>query len=410
MSTKLSKVRSALLGKWQFVSILFVFLSYICAREFMYAGYGIVDATICRLYLICDLKNDYPDYDSLFKEELDVKYRLYGPWIKSIGVITSDGYFILSPKHIYNKFNYNAVKLSLSSRTEINYDPDSNYSSLTLNNDETHLRIRAKSSGPTINWVYSVRQRSLQVARNNALDSDRVKEKLKNLFTTTVKCVTRDGNYSSIGSPSNSSRSSNRSSDNNSSSRRSGIMEVRDTFTEEERRGVPPVPRLNIAILVVGTRGDVQPFIHFGQELQRRGHRVRLATHAAYRADVVEDGGLEFYPLGGDPWKLSEFMVRTGGRITPNFLNGQERQDFPEKVRMIRDIAYSTYPACTAPDPLDPEKKSFLADVIVSNPVSYGHIHVAQALSIPLHIVRRSAATMLLTFMLLLTDYSGLFG
>ena len=32
-----------------------------------------------------------------------------------------------------------------------------------------------------------------------------------------------------------------------------------------------PVPKLNVVILVVGTRGDVQPFIYFGQELQKYG-------------------------------------------------------------------------------------------------------------------------------------------
>ena len=44
----------------------------------------------------------------------------------------------------------------------------------------------------------------------------------------------------------------------------------------------------------------VQPFIALGQELQRHGHRVRLATHKVYR-DFVEEHDLEFYPLGGNP-------------------------------------------------------------------------------------------------------------
>lgn len=82
-------------------------------------------------------------------------------------------------------------------------------------------------------------------------------------------------------------------------------------------------PPMNIAILVVGTRGDVQPFVYFGQALQRKGHRVRLATHSEYRADVAL-GGLEFYPLEGDPHKLSEYMVKTGGRLMPDLLNRQE--------------------------------------------------------------------------------------
>eukprot|EP01034_Spumella_vulgaris_P040346 gene40346-49897_t len=54
---------------------------------------------------------------------------------------------------------------------------------------------------------------------------------------------------------------------------------------------------MSIVILVVGTRGDVQPFVYLGQALKKYGHRVRLATHAEYREDVTIKGGLEYYPL-----------------------------------------------------------------------------------------------------------------
>lgn len=146
-------------------------------------------------------------------------------------------------------------------------------------------------------------------------------------------------------------------------------------------------PAMNIVILVVGTRGDVQPFVYFGQELQRRGHRVRLATHEDYRDDVVVKGGLEYYPLAGDPRKLSEYMVKTEGRLMPDLLNSEERKALPEKMAMLHDICYSCYPACTQPDPNDEAQRPFLADAIISNPISYGHFHVAEAICVPLHIM-----------------------
>jgi hypothetical protein len=64
---------------------------------------------------------------------------------------------------------------------------------------------------------------------------------------------------------------------------------------------------LNIVLQVVGSRGDVQPFVALGNELQKSGHRVRLATHNVFKK-FVQDRGLEFYPIGGDPAELMAVM------------------------------------------------------------------------------------------------------
>ena len=66
---------------------------------------------------------------------------------------------------------------------------------------------------------------------------------------------------------------------------------------------VPWHIRMNVVIHVVGSRGDVQPFVALGNELQRFGHRVRLATHGVFE-DFVKSSGLEFFPIGGDPAEL----------------------------------------------------------------------------------------------------------
>ncbi|XP_019264597.1 PREDICTED: sterol 3-beta-glucosyltransferase UGT80B1 isoform X2 [Nicotiana attenuata] len=137
------------------------------------------------------------------------------------------------------------------------------------------------------------------------------------------------------------------------------------------------VPKLKIAVLVVGTRGDVQPFLAMAKRLQAFGHRVRLATHSNFR-DFVKSAGVEFYPLGGDPRILAGYMARNKGLIpsAPGEISVQRKQ--------IKAIIESLLPACTEPDTETGEP--FRAQAIIANPPAYGHAHVAEALGVPLHI------------------------
>ncbi|MEW5302093.1 MAG: hypothetical protein WDW36_004903 [Sanguina aurantia] len=137
---------------------------------------------------------------------------------------------------------------------------------------------------------------------------------------------------------------------------------------------------INIVIMVVGTRGDVQPFVGIGLKLLEYGHRVRIASHLVYR-EFVEGFGLEFYPIGGDPKVLSEFVVKHRG-IMPGF----HINDALQQREQVREIMFSTYGSCVMPDPAHPDR-AFRADAIIANPPSYGHIHCAEVLNIPLHIV-----------------------
>ena len=50
-------------------------------------------------------------------------------------------------------------------------------------------------------------------------------------------------------------------------------------------------------------------------------------------------------------------------------------------------MLHATYKACTEPDPEDPEARPFTAQAIIANPPSYGHIHCAEKLGVPLHMV-----------------------
>ncbi|CAG9954711.1 unnamed protein product [Clonostachys rosea f. rosea IK726] len=81
-------------------------------------------------------------------------------------------------------------------------------------------------------------------------------------------------------------------------------------YTEQDGRPIS----LNIVIQVVGSRGDVQPFVALGCQLLRHGHRVRIATHGAF-SDFVRSSGLEFFPIGGDPADLMAYMVKNPGLV-----------------------------------------------------------------------------------------------
>jgi Glycosyltransferase family 28 N-terminal domain len=63
-------------------------------------------------------------------------------------------------------------------------------------------------------------------------------------------------------------------------------------------------PHLNIVIQIIGSRGDIQPFIALGKVLKTKyGHNVRVATHPTFK-DFVNENGLEFFSIGGDPAEL----------------------------------------------------------------------------------------------------------
>ncbi|KAF2021850.1 glycosyltransferase family 1 protein [Aaosphaeria arxii CBS 175.79] len=140
--------------------------------------------------------------------------------------------------------------------------------------------------------------------------------------------------------------------------------------------------QLNIVIHVVGSRGDVQPFIALGVELQRYGHRVRLATHDVFK-DFVQSSGLEFYPIGGDPAELMAYMVKNPGLIPS--LKSLQAGEITKKRDMVKEMLEGCWRSCIHEDLYT--RKPFTADCIIANPPSFAHVHCAQALGIPVHLM-----------------------
>lgn len=174
--------------------------------------------------------------------------------------------------------------------------------------------------------------------------------------------------------------------------------------------GVPgqtPPPQLNLVIQIVGSRGDVQPFVALGKVLRDTyGHRVRIATHPTFQT-FVEENGLEFFSIGGDPAELMAFMVKHPG-LMPGF-DAIKSGEVSKRRRGISEILLGCWRSCieagnglgpppkfqSKDEPLNVEagmpgdttQEPFVADAIIANPPSFAHIHVAEKLGIPLHMM-----------------------
>lgn len=140
--------------------------------------------------------------------------------------------------------------------------------------------------------------------------------------------------------------------------------------------------KLNIVIQIVGSRGDVQPFVALGVELKRHGHRVRLATHNVFES-FVRDAGVDFYPIGGDPAELMAYMVRNPGLIPS--MGSLRSGDIQKKRHMVKEMLDGFWQSCIANDPY--ASQPFVADAIIANPPSFASVHCAQALGIPAHLM-----------------------
>ncbi|RDW61435.1 hypothetical protein BP5796_11327 [Coleophoma crateriformis] len=156
-------------------------------------------------------------------------------------------------------------------------------------------------------------------------------------------------------------------------------------------RPVEAPPPLNIVIHVVGSRGDVQPFVALGIELKNSyGHRVRLATHGTFKK-FVEENGLEFFEIGGDPAELMAFMVKNPGLIPG--IKSLRDGDVGKRRKGMADILQGCWKSCADIDEIGesegvvPRAKPFVANAIIANPPSFAHIHCAQKLGIPLHLM-----------------------
>jgi sterol 3beta-glucosyltransferase len=68
---------------------------------------------------------------------------------------------------------------------------------------------------------------------------------------------------------------------------------------------------MKITLLTYGSRGDVQPFLALSLRLMEKGHSLKLAAPFRFKS-FVEECGIDFVPLAGDPEDLSRRLNHAG--------------------------------------------------------------------------------------------------
>lgn len=204
------------------------------------------------------------------------------------------------------------------------------------------------------------------------------------------------------------------------------IVPEKDVMEDPKRR-----VRLNIVMIVIGSRGDIQPFIRIGKILKEDyGHRVRFATHPAFKTFIEDECGLEFFSIGGDPSELMAFMVKNPGLI-PNLetvkggeigrrraamyemfqgmwracINSTDDETDQANLKMSRYRTQWSTAHDTNDNPVG-DRTPFICDAIIANPPSFAPPHIAERLGCPLHMMFTYVQDLLNSFRMLTLSVS----
>ncbi|RDW84124.1 glycosyltransferase [Aspergillus mulundensis] len=139
-------------------------------------------------------------------------------------------------------------------------------------------------------------------------------------------------------------------------------------------------PPLDILVMIVDE--DVEPFIYIAKRLLQDSHRVRIAADTACEP-LVRSHSLDFFTIGTEP-----NHANNGGEISTSVRNRNHNRH--HKASLFETYSHC-WRACIAPYTNDP--RPFLADVIIATPTASAHIHCAERLSIPLHIMSATPQT-----------------
>lgn len=182
------------------------------------------------------------------------------------------------------------------------------------------------------------------------------------------------------------------------------MAELTAANTATPAPALPPV-KLSILIMLIGTRGDLQPALEIGSLLRRRhGHRVRVATHPPHRPAVLA-AGLEFASVGS----LTDVREMQRRRM----LSWEEMKPLVPRIKAEFDeMGRRWWEAClggggagggggghgdggegTTGEGLAGHEDDFVADAIIATMQCFVQTSAAARMGIPLHMLGTNVRT-----------------
>lgn len=124
---------------------------------------------------------------------------------------------------------------------------------------------------------------------------------------------------------------------------------------------------MNILILAVGSRGDVQPFVALGTRLQQAGYSVTVAAPALFES-FVRGYGLNFAPLNDGFLKLKD---TSAGKATLEKGRGSGLSLIKQVMPLLRELIADAWTAAQG------------TDAVIYHPKSLIGAHLGEALNVP---------------------------
>ena len=127
---------------------------------------------------------------------------------------------------------------------------------------------------------------------------------------------------------------------------------------------------MNVTLITVGGRGDVQPIVALACGLKAAGHNVTVATNPNFE-ELVGSYGLTLAPVGGDPLLALQQEEGQEWLETTDDPVGFVRRLYEVARPMLDGILRDSMTACSG------------ADAVVATPLALGGPHAAEGLGIP---------------------------